>query len=122
MGSHSSQAHGNCFYILQNRSTGISVQQRLQTQNDELERMPSWKIITFYKTFESINYRASEDWNSLKYDQVSKKKNCGLSLNFYEHFIAYSGLLKKRRPLILFLRSHTSRAKVFIVVHVHHGR
>ena len=50
-------------------------------------------------------------------------KNCGLSLKFYEHFIAYAGLQKKRRALILFLRSHACRAKVFIMVKcVHHGR
>ena len=65
--------------------------------------------------------RGSEDWNSLKYDQCSKYK-LWPKLEFYEHFIAYAGLLNKRRALILFLRSQACTAKVFIgVKYVHHN-
>ena len=48
MGSHSSQAHGNCVNILNNRSTTVPLQQRLQTQNDQLEHT--------YAFFENYNF------------------------------------------------------------------
>ena len=78
--------------------------------------MPSLKIIIFFiKRLRVITIRPVKIGIAESTTSVANKY-CGLSLNFYEHFITYAGLFKKRRALILFLRSHTSRDKVFIVV------